>query len=56
MRQSSGYRNGRFIVGLIAAAALAVKAFQDLPQGWPLLVVAAVLLGALALRQFVFRD
>jgi len=56
MRQSNGYRNGLAIAGLIAAAALVVKAFQDLPRGWPLLLVAAVLLGALALRRFVFRD
>jgi hypothetical protein len=41
---------------LIAAVALVVKGLQDLHSGWPLLLVAAVLLGALALRRFVFRD
>lgn len=56
MRQSRGYQNGKAIAGLLAAAALAVKAFQDLRSGWPLLIVAVVLLVALALRRFVFRD
>lgn len=56
MRQSRGYQNGRAIAGIIAAVALVVKAFQDLRSGWPLLIVAAILLVALALRRFVFRD
>lgn len=56
MRQSSGYRNGLAIAGLIAALALVVKGLQDLPRGWPLLMVAVVLVAALALRRFMFRD
>lgn len=56
MRQSRALQNARAIAGLIAAVALIVKAFQDLHSGWPLLLVAAVLLAALALRRFVYRD
>jgi hypothetical protein len=58
VRQSREYRNGLAIAGLLAAVALAVRGFMELRHGtgWPMLLGAAGLVVAIALRRFVFRD
>lgn len=56
-RGSTGYRAGLAIAGLLAALALIVRGVLDLRGGgWAMLLVAAAILVALALRRFVFRD
>jgi hypothetical protein len=46
------------IAGIVAATALAVRGALELRQGtgWPLFLIAAAILVAIAVRQFVFRD
>ena len=58
MRQSKGYRTVWTVAGLAGAAALAVRGLLDLRAGgsWALLVVAGLMLVAIALRHFVYRD
>lgn len=47
----------RPILGMIAAAALAIRGVLDRDQGgWALVLVAAVALVAIALRAYVYRD
>lgn len=58
MRQSKGYRTVWTVAGLAGAVALAVRGLLDLRAGgsWALLVVAGLMLAAIALRHFVYRD
>jgi len=56
-RQSSGYRKGLAVAGVLAALALAARGIVDLRDGgWPLIGVAVAVLAAIALRQTIYRD
>ncbi|MGV3723331.1 MAG: hypothetical protein ACO1SX_20725 [Actinomycetota bacterium] len=56
-RPQSTLRTLRPILGMIAAGALAVRGVLDRDHGgWALVLVAAVVLVAIALRAYVYRD